>query len=95
VCALRVGAVIEESSGLCLTGVSPSPTTILAMTERLRIRIAALITALFLGALCAAGVLTHTGTPMVSAASSARTAAPTQLVPGVVPSSSDGHDSYD
>src|SRR5450755_1853263 len=75
------GAVIEENPVLCLTRVSPSPRTILTMTERLRIKIAALLTALFLGALCTAGVLTHTHTPAVSAANSAQTATPAQLRP--------------
>ncbi len=65
------------------------------MTERLRIKIAALITALFLGALCTAGVLAHTHTSAVSAARSAQTATPAQLGLGVIPSPTIEHDNYD
>lgn len=65
------------------------------MTERLRIKIAAVVTALFLGALCTAGVLTRTHPPTVSAASSAQTATPAQLGRGAIPFPTSEHDNYD
>jgi hypothetical protein len=65
------------------------------MTKKVRIKIAALVTALFPGAVCTAGALTHTHAPTVSAASSAQTATPAQPKPGAIPSSSSEHDSYD
>ena len=65
------------------------------MTERLRIKIAALITALFLGALCTAGVLMHTHIPTVSAASSAQTATPAQPGRGATPFRPMSRNSYD
>jgi hypothetical protein len=65
------------------------------MTEKARIKIAALVTALFLGAVCATGVLTHTHTPTVSAASSAQTATPAQPTPGVIASPTSEHENHD
>jgi hypothetical protein len=65
------------------------------MTEKVRIKIAALVTALFLGAVTTAGVLTHTHAPTVSAASSAQTVTPAQPTPGAIPSPTSEHENHD
>ena len=65
------------------------------MTEKVRIKIAALLTALFLGAVSAAGVLTHTHAPTVSASSSAQSATFAPPKAGAVPSPTSEHDTHD
>jgi hypothetical protein len=65
------------------------------MTEKARIKIAALVTALFLGAVSTAGVLTHTHTPTVSAAGSPQSATPAQPTPAVIASPTSEHDNHD
>jgi hypothetical protein len=65
------------------------------MTKKVRIKIAALVTALFLGAVCTAGVLTDTHIPTISAASSAQTATPSQPKPGAIPSPTSEHENHD
>lgn len=65
------------------------------MTERARIKIAALMTALFLGSVSTAGVLTHTPTPTVSATSPAQAATAAQPSPGAIPSTTSEHETHD
>jgi hypothetical protein len=64
------------------------------MTDQLRMKVAALLTALFLGAVCAAGLLTHTPAPPV-AASPAQIAAPASSAPVAIPSLNYGQESHD
>jgi hypothetical protein len=69
------------------------------MTEKLRLKIAAVVTALFLGAVSTAGVLTHASTPALSAGSSVKAVTPAQTVtpgqPGPIPSSNREHENHD
>jgi hypothetical protein len=65
------------------------------MTEKVRIKIAVFVTALFLGAVCTAGVLTHTPTPTVSAASPAQTATPAHPAQGATASPTSEHENHD
>jgi hypothetical protein len=65
------------------------------MTERARIKIAALVTTLFLGAVSTAGVLTHTPTPTVSATSPAQIATPGNPTRAAAPSPTSEHETHD
>jgi hypothetical protein len=65
------------------------------MTDKLRLKVAALVTALFLGAVSTAGVLTHTPTPTVSAGISVKTVTPAHPTPGAIPSSNREHENHD
>jgi hypothetical protein len=87
--------VKQENPDLPLTGVSPSSTSIFAMTEEVRIKIAAIVTALFLGAVCTAGVLTHTHPPTVSAATLIQAATPAHPARAARPSPMNEHENYD
>ena len=68
---------------------------ILAMTEKARLKIAALITALFLGATVSAATLTHPHPVTVKAVQAAQPTASTQPRPGGTPHPSTEHESYD
>jgi hypothetical protein len=65
------------------------------MTDKVRIKIAAVVTALFLGAACTAGVLTHAHPSTVSAASTARPATAVPPAQGATPSPTNEHENYD
>jgi hypothetical protein len=65
------------------------------MTDKVRIKIAAVVTALFLGAACTAGVLTHAHPSTVSAASPARAVTVTPPARGGTPSPTNEHENHD
>jgi hypothetical protein len=65
------------------------------MTDKVRIKIAAVVTALFLGAACTAGVLTHAHPSTVSAASAARPATVVPAARGGTHPPTNEHENYD
>jgi hypothetical protein len=85
----------KENADHSLTRVSPSLTTILGMTEKARLKIAAVVTTAFLAATVSVTTLTHASALTASTARSAHAAAPSRPSPSATPHPTTENGRYD